>query len=106
MTTPPAGVRGLLDGLSREDRARLAGGSVEDWSRESWAQSRDYAYTTLIGDPCGPMPKERPTLTEEDVQKLIPAVRRQVTAGGLRLARMLDDALLHGRAPERRRAGD
>jgi hypothetical protein len=28
-----------------------------------------------------------------------------VLAGGLRLARMLDDAMLRGKAPERRRAG-
>jgi hypothetical protein len=106
VTTPPGGLRGLLDGLSAEEKVRLAGGTVEDWSRDSWAQSRDHAYATLIGDPCGPLPKERPTLTEEDVRQLIPTVRRQVTAGGLRLARMLDDALLHGKAPERRRGGD
>ena len=106
VTTPPAGVRGLLGGLSAEDKAKLAGGSVEDWSRDSWAAAREFAYASLLDDPCGPLPKERPTLTEEDVQRLIPVVRRQVTAGGLRLARMLDDALLHGKAPERRRGGD
>jgi hypothetical protein len=44
-------------------------------------------------------------LTEEKMQALIPAVRKQVLAGGLRLARMLDDAVLRGVAPERRRGG-
>ena len=106
VTSPPPGVRGLLNGLSAEDKSKLAAGTVEDWSRESWTHARDLAYASLMDDPCGPKPKERLTLTEEDIQKLIPAVRRQVTAGGLRLARMLDDALLYGKAPERRRGGD
>ena len=38
-------------------------------------------------------------MTGEKLQALIPAVRTQVTAGGLRLARLLDDALLRGLAP-------
>lgn len=106
-TTPPGGVEGLLSGLSADEKAKLAGGTVEDWSRDSWENARTYAYTTALGDPCRPLAKdERPVLTEEKVQALIPAVRRQVLAGGLRLARMLDDALLRGKAPERRRGGD
>jgi hypothetical protein len=106
VTTPPGGVVGLLSGLSDAQKAELADGSVEDWSRDSWANARTYAYTSALGDPCRERAKdERPVLTEEKIQALIPAVRRQVLAGGLRLARMLDDALLHGKAPERRRGG-
>jgi hypothetical protein len=40
VTTPPGGVQGLLAGLTSEEKARLAGGSVEDWSRASWENAR------------------------------------------------------------------
>ena len=81
----------------------MSAGTVEDWSRESWQAARDLAYASLIGDPCGPLPAERPTLTEAKVQELIAPVRMQVVKGGLRLARLLDDALLEGKAPGQRR---
>lgn len=107
VTTPPGGVRGLLDGLSAEEKARLAAGTVEDWSRDSWQNSRDFAYASILGDPCRARGKdERPVLDEAKLQSLLPAVRRQVTAGGLRLARLLDDALLRGLAPNQRPARD
>lgn len=107
VTTPPAGVGGLLKGVSAEEKARLAGGTVEEWSRDAWENSRDLAYASLLGDPCRPLGKgERPVLDEAKLQALLPAVRKQVLAGGLRLARMLDDALLRGVAPERKRSGD
>lgn len=106
VTTPPAVVAGLHGALSAEEKAKLAAGTVEDWSRDAWANARTYAYTSALGDPCRAIAEgERPVLDEAKVQSLIPAVRRQVTAGGLRLARMLDDALLRGVAPERRRGG-
>ena len=93
ITTPPAGAANLLAALSPERRAAIGGGSVEDWSREMWDKARDLAYQTIIGDPCGDAPTERPTLTEAQVQALIPAVRENVLEGGIRLARLLDDAL-------------
>ena len=68
------------------DRQALSGGSVEDWSREGWEAARRYAYTSLVGDPCGPKPDARPTLTEDKVRALIPVLRRQILAGGLRVA--------------------
>ena len=106
VTTPPGGVQGLLGGLSAERKAELAGGTVEDWSRKAHENARSYAYTSLLGDPCRERGKdERPVLDEAKVQALIPVVREQVVAGGLRLARMLDDAILRGQAPERRRGG-
>ncbi len=93
ISTPPGGSAGLLAGLAPEEKARLAGGTVEEWSREMWAQARDLAYKTLVGDPCGKEPAGRPTLREEQVRALIPEVRRDVVTGGLRLARLIDDAL-------------
>ena len=93
ISTPPGGPRALLAQVAPAERAALAAGSVEDWSREGWAAARQYAYATLIGEPCGAPPAARPTLTEDKVRALIPVLRRQIVAGGLRLARLLDDAL-------------
>jgi hypothetical protein len=104
ISTPPAGARAILARIAPAERQALAAGSVEDWSRESWEAARQYAYASLVDDPCGPNPTARPTLTEEDVRALIPVVRRQVAAGGLRLARLLDDALgPEAKAPGQRR---
>lgn len=93
ISTPPGGPRGLLTNLPADERARLSAGTVTDWSRESWEAARSHAYTSLLGDPCGEKQAARPTLTEADVQSLIPEVRREILAGGLRLGRLLDDAL-------------
>ncbi|WP_118858187.1 S1/P1 nuclease [Sphingomonas mesophila] len=102
ISTPPGGASALLASVPPGERAALAAGSVEDWSREQWQASRDHAYTSLLGDPCGPKPETRPTLDEADVQKLIPVLRRGITAGGLRLGRLLDEAMLEGKAPGQR----
>ena len=82
----------------------MAQGTVEDWSRDSWDKARTDAYQVLTGDACGPKTDDRQTLSEQQVQALIPVVRRQVAAGGLRLARLLDDALgPEAKAPGQRR---
>ena len=93
LTTPPSGPAAWLAEVPVADRAALASISVTDWSRESWQAAHDLAYTTVLGDPCGPIPTQRPTLTEAQVQALAAPVRRMVVVGGLRLAKLLDDAL-------------
>ena len=101
ISTPPSGPSAILAQIPPAERERIAGGSVEDWSREMWGKARDLAYKTLVGDPCGPKPAERPTLTETQVRELIPDVRMDVAEGGIRLARLIDDAL----GPERKAPG-
>ena len=93
ISTPPSGPSAILAQTPTAERVRIATGTVEDWSREIWGKARDLAYKTLVGDPCGPGPVERPTLTEEQVRQLIPDVRTDVLEGGIRLARLIDDAL-------------
>jgi hypothetical protein len=93
ITTPPAGPKGLVAGLNADERVQLAAGSTEDWSREVWAFSRDVAYATALGgDPCGPVPP-RAVIDNAQIEKLIPEVRKQISKAGLRLARLLDEAL-------------
>lgn len=88
---------GEADGLLREvpvsARSSLAAGTVEDWSRESWQVARDVTYGAHASDPCAAR-GGRAMLSTEKIEAAIPVVRAQVVKGGLRLARLLDEALL------------
>jgi hypothetical protein len=84
ISTPPA--------LITEARGDMANGSVEDWSRESWAVSHDAAYAVALGDPCGEG-AGRAVLDDAKIAALVPVVRLQIVRGGVRLARLLDAAL-------------
>ena len=90
ISTPPGGATGLTG----EVRPDMAAGSVEDWSRENWAIARDavYAAASPSGDPCGPK-IARTVLDEARIEALVPVLRLQVERGGMRLARLLDEAL-------------
>jgi hypothetical protein len=91
ISSPPGGARGLLAGVSGTQRRVIAGGTVEDWSRESWAVSRDSAYAVALGDPCATGVVGH--LDDAKIAALVPVVRLQVLRGGLRLGRMLNRAL-------------
>ncbi|WP_114954085.1 S1/P1 nuclease [Sphingosinicella terrae] len=93
ISTPAAGAAGILSELSPLQKSAMRTGSLEDWARESWRASRDFAYASVLGDPCGEVPEERPVIDEAMTRRLIPIVRLQAARGGLRLARMLDEAL-------------
>lgn len=84
----------LVRHYSDAQKAQMAGGTSEDWSREAWAVSRDIAYPrALDGDGCGPKPDKPVTFDEEDVAHSREALRVQVQRAGLRLARLLEEAL-------------
>jgi hypothetical protein len=95
ITTPPAGPAGIAQSVAGNagERFQRAAGTVEDWSRENWQVSRDMAYATALGgDPCGSVPP-RAVITNAAIEALVPVVRGQMLNGGLRLARLLDEAL-------------
>ena len=74
-------------------RRAVAAGSVADWSRESWQVAHDVVYTSALGgDPCAPSPA-KVTLSDDTIAGLVPAARLEVERGGLRLAKLLDEAL-------------
>ncbi len=98
MTTPPGDARGILSEVSAADRAVMREGDVAAWSREGWEVSREFAYGSVLADPCAPPPEQRPAITEEITRRLIPIVRRQAARGGIRLARILDAVLDPARA--------
>ncbi len=87
ISTPPS----LVRAYSTEERAAMQGGSVEDWSRESWQVARDVVYGSAYGDPCAEAP-QRAKLDQATIEKLIPPAREQIVKGGLRLARLLEEA--------------
>ncbi|MFL6843293.1 MAG: S1/P1 nuclease [Allosphingosinicella sp.] len=93
ISSAPPDAAGILSGFTPAEREAMAGGTVEDWSRESWETAREFGYGALMTDPCGPLPTERPQMDEATIERLIPILRRQVARGGIRLARLLDEAL-------------
>lgn len=75
------------------DAAPLRVGTIEDWSRESYYIARTIAYPSATADqPCA-APPARATLDNATIARLVPVQRQQITRAGLRLARLLDEAL-------------
>jgi hypothetical protein len=93
ISTPPGGAGGLLAGTTPAGRAAMAGGSVTDWARESWQIAHDTVYPSATHAPACPATAPADAgLDEAAIEQLVPVVRQQVLKGGVRLARMLDDA--------------
>ena len=99
ISAPPGGALAILAAVPPAERAAIRQGNVADWSRENWQVARDMAYGSMLEDPCGPIPAERPVMDETIVRKLEPVIRMQVAKGGIRLARLLDEALDPALAP-------
>jgi hypothetical protein len=90
ISTPESLVRTYSDA----DKARLTQGVVADWMRESWEVAKASVYPTALGpDYCSKPGKSQGAVSEQEIETLIPVVREQVVKGGLRLARLLDEAL-------------
>lgn len=93
LSMAPADAKGLLTDLTPERRAAIQSGSVTDWAKESWALARDVVYPTATHGPICPALKDADAgLDEAAITRLVPVVRDQVLKGGVRLAKMLDDA--------------
>jgi len=92
ISSPPGEASGLLSEVPPAERPAVAAGTVEDWSRESWSVARQVVYGAHAIDPCAER-AERVTLDAAKIEAAIPVVRLQIIRGGLRLARLLDEAL-------------
>ena len=99
ISSPPPGAAGLLSEVSPEQRVEIAKGNLADWSRESWELARTQVYGSLIADPCATPAPTKVAMDEAKIEQLIPILRLQVAKGGIRLARLLDEAL-DGNHPE------
>jgi hypothetical protein len=90
ISTPPA----LVRVYSPAERRAVWGGSVLDWSRESWEVARDVTYRTALGgDPCRAGTPAVAMLDDATIASLVAPARLEIKRGGLRLARLLDEAL-------------
>ena len=84
----------LLRRYNSDEKAILGTGNSAAWSEEAWQLSRDNSYPrALDGDACGAPPAKPVTIDEADVTASRDALRLQVQRAGLRLARLLDEAL-------------
>ncbi len=99
ISSPPAGAAGILSEIAPEQRAEIAQGSIADWSKESWEIARTQVYGSVIPDPCATPAPAKVNFDSATMEKLMPVVRLQIAKGGIRLARLLDEAL-DGNHPE------
>ncbi|MCM8730475.1 S1/P1 nuclease [Hephaestia sp. GCM10023244] len=88
ISTPPTIVRRYAPA----EKARLQAGDVPDWSRETAHVAHDSVYGSAMADPCAPTPA-KVVLDEATIERLVPVAQLQVERGGLRLAKLLDQAL-------------
>ena len=91
----------LVRRYSAGERADLAGGTVADWGRESWQLARTI-YGRAFGrdDPCAAAAPAGPSQwSDAAIAASVPDAQRRIVQGGLRLARVLDEALAG--APDR-----
>ncbi|HEY0627368.1 MAG TPA: S1/P1 nuclease [Allosphingosinicella sp.] len=93
ISNPPGNAAGVLSEVSTEQRAAWRTGTTEDWAREGWEAARQFAYGSVMEDPCGAAPETEPVIDEATTRRLIPVIRERIAKGGLRLARLLDEAL-------------
>jgi hypothetical protein len=92
ISTPLGGPDGVLAEVPPADRPAIAGGTVDQWSEENWRLAKELVYATAQADPCAPA-DPKAAIDPVEIDALIPKVRLQVAKGGIRLARLLDEAL-------------
>lgn len=89
-----SGAPAIVRLFSPAEKAAIAQGNVRSWSEESWAVSKNIAYPRAMdGDACGAKPTKAVVIDEADVVASRAALRQQVERGGIRLARLLEEAL-------------
>lgn len=83
---------------SAEERMTLAGGTPDDWGRESWEIARSFVYPTAFDtdDVCERPQPERTALSQEDIVRAVPIARQRVVQAGIRIADLLDSAFKPG----------
>ena len=94
LSQPPADARGLISQITPEQRAAWQQGGVAEWMQEAWTASGRYAYGKLQGvDVCAAKPQARVSIDERYVAETSATVREQAKRAGVRLAKLLSEAL-------------
>lgn len=85
---------GLVHAYAPAERAALATGTPGDWLKESWEAARTVAYPGAFGhDPCAGAHSRELTISEAEARAETPLAAQRLQQAGLRLARVLDEAL-------------
>lgn len=92
VVTAPAPV---VRAYAPEEKAKIATGGVADWAQESWVVARDVVYPQVYGHAVakGEVASRPVTMTQAQIDADAPVARERIVAAGLRLARLLDEAL-------------
>lgn len=80
---------------SEGDKAKIAGGEVADWAQESWSMAHDLVYPQAFAHETS-APGAKPvtvTLTDAELDHDADVAAKRILQAGLRLARVLDEAL-------------
>jgi hypothetical protein len=80
---------------SEADRAKIASGEVDDWARESWDIAHDLVYPQAFAHVTSAQGARQVTvtLTDAELDHDADVAAKRLLQGGLRLARVLDEAL-------------
>ena len=83
----------LIRRYSPKMKEQLQAGTVVDWTRQSWEIAKRNVYPSVMGDKACTDEPAHVTMDEATIEKEVPVARLQVKRGGLRLAKLLDQAL-------------
>ena len=84
----------LVRAYTPAERARIATGEVADWAKESWDLARTRVYPGAFGKlPCDQPGKADVAISEAEIAAEVPIARQRLEQAGLRLAKVLDQAL-------------
>jgi hypothetical protein len=80
------------------ERADLAGGTPDDWGRESWEIARSFVYPSAFDteDVCAAPLPGKTALSQDDIIRSVPVAKRRVQQAGLRIADLLTSAFARG----------
>ena len=93
LSEPPGDVAGLLSQITPALADQWRQGGVADWLRDGWQASKTYTYGKLPAvDVCVAPPTARVLIDEAYVAATRETVREQTKKGGVRLAKMLNEA--------------
>jgi hypothetical protein len=89
---PVTSAESMNTAITAQNRTNWQAGTIKDWAMESYALARDHAY--MQGDGVTSLPTSgKPNLDQAYVNRNKPVVTMQLQKAGIRLAKLLNDAL-------------
>ncbi len=93
-SAPGSGRGALVRAYAPAEKARLGGGGVAEWAQESWVLAKGFVYPQAFGgDVCQPHAAGPVQISQGQINAGAVVARKRLVQAGLRLARVLDEAL-------------